>query len=94
MTSIQQRAALQRQIWPFANDVRDSVCDWDTKQSMLGTLFFSENITAKLEAHAPDSCAVVDTMVLNAELKTTVAKIDRLQAGVDASVSEIEGSKS
>ena len=40
MTSIQQRAALQRQIWQIANDVRGSVDGWDFKQYVLGTLFY------------------------------------------------------
>lgn len=31
MTSIQQRAALQRQIWQIANDVRGSADGWDFK---------------------------------------------------------------
>jgi type I restriction enzyme M protein len=46
MTSIQQRADLQRQIWAIANDVRGSVDGWDFKQYVLGTLFYrfiSEN---------------------------------------------------
>jgi len=29
MTSSQQRAALQRQIWQIANDVRGAVDGWD-----------------------------------------------------------------
>ena len=40
MTSAQQRAALQRQIWQIANDVRGSVDGWDFKQYVLGTLFY------------------------------------------------------
>ena len=32
MTSAQQRAALQRQIWAIANDVRGAVDGWDFKQ--------------------------------------------------------------
>ena len=32
MTSLQQRAELQRQIWAIANDVRGSVDGWDFKQ--------------------------------------------------------------
>ena len=40
MTSTQQRAALQRQIWQIANDVRGSVDGWDFKQYVLGTLFY------------------------------------------------------
>lgn len=46
MTSSQQRAALQRQIWAIANNVRGSVDGWDFKQYVLGTLFYrfiSEN---------------------------------------------------
>ncbi|UVL52373.1 type I restriction-modification system subunit M [Pseudomonas sp. B21-036] len=46
MTSAQQRAALQRQIWGIANDVRGAVDGWDFKQYVLGTLFYrfiSEN---------------------------------------------------
>lgn len=40
MTSNQKRAALQRQIWAIANDVRGSVDGWDFKQYVLGTLFY------------------------------------------------------
>jgi len=46
MTSAQQRAALQRQIWQIANEVRGAVDGWDFKQYVLGTLFYrfiSEN---------------------------------------------------
>lgn len=39
MTSIQQRAALQRQIWQIANYVRGSVDGWDFKQYALGNTF-------------------------------------------------------
>ena len=52
MTSIQQRAALQRQIWQIANDVRGSVDGWDFKQYVLGTLFYrfiSENFAAYID---------------------------------------------
>ena len=48
MTSLQQRAELQRQIWAIANEVRGSVDGWDFKQYVLGTLFYrfiSENFT-------------------------------------------------
>lgn len=48
MTYTQQRAALQRQIWQIANDVRGAVDGWDFKQYVLGTLFYrfiSENFT-------------------------------------------------
>ncbi len=53
MTSAQQRAALQRQIWAIANDVRGAVDGWDFKQYVLGTLFYrfiSENFSAYIEA--------------------------------------------
>ncbi|MEX0964423.1 MAG: type I restriction-modification system subunit M [Pseudohongiellaceae bacterium] len=52
MTSTQQRAALQRQIWAIANDVRGSVDGWDFKQYVLGTLFYrfiSENFASYIE---------------------------------------------
>jgi type I restriction enzyme M protein len=40
MTSIQQRAALQWQIWEFAYDVRGSVYGWYFLQYVLGSLFY------------------------------------------------------
>lgn len=52
MTSTQQRAELQRQIWQIANDVRGSVDGWDFKQYVLGTLFYrfiSENFADYIE---------------------------------------------
>ncbi len=52
MTSIQQRAALQSQIWRIANEVRGAVDGWDFKQYVLGTLFYrfiSENFAAYIE---------------------------------------------
>ncbi|HHF3239454.1 TPA: type I restriction-modification system subunit M [Vibrio alginolyticus] len=52
MTSTQQRAALQRQIWQIANDVRGSVDGWDFKQYVLGALFYrfiSENFANYIE---------------------------------------------
>ena len=52
MTSTQQRAALQRQIWQIANEVRGSVDGWDFKQYVLGTLFYrfiSENFSNYIE---------------------------------------------
>lgn len=66
MSSIQQRAALQRQIWQIANDVRGAVDGWDFKQYVLGTLFYrfiSENFASYIEggdesiryAELPDS---------------------------------------
>ncbi|MCV6591099.1 MAG: type I restriction-modification system subunit M [Marinobacterium sp.] len=53
MTSTQQRAALHRQIWAIANDVRGAVDGWDFKQYVLGALFYrfiSENFAAYIEA--------------------------------------------
>lgn len=53
MTSTQQRAALQRQIWAIANDVRGAVDGWDFKQYVLGALFYrfiSENFCEYIEA--------------------------------------------
>jgi type I restriction-modification system DNA methylase subunit len=154
MTSTRQRAALQRQIWQIANDVRGSVDGWDFKQYVLGTLFYrfiSENFAAYIEAGDPDSALfkketnnnvltdehiqrimevfdskenaehfavsadhatvaekdynlsvstyveakdtreVVDISELNAELATTVAKINRLRTDIDAIIAEIEG---
>lgn len=52
MTGAQQRAALQRQIWQIANDVRGAVDGWDFKQYVLGTLFYrfiSENFSLYIE---------------------------------------------
>lgn len=52
MTSTQQRAELQRQIWQIANDVRGAVDGWDFKQYVLGTLFYrfiSENFANYIE---------------------------------------------
>jgi len=71
MSSIQQRAELQSQIWKIANDVRGSVDGWDFKQFVLGTLFYrfiSENFSAYFEegdetvvyADLPDSVITPD----------------------------------
>ncbi len=52
MTSMQQRAELQRRIWQIANDVRGAVDGWDFKQYVLGTLFYrfiSENFANYIE---------------------------------------------
>lgn len=67
MSSIQQRAELQSQIWKIANDVRGSVDGWDFKQFVLGTLFYrfiSENFSAYIEAD--------DDSVVYAELPDSV----------------------
>ncbi len=52
MTSTNQRAELQNQIWKIANDLRGSVDGWDFKHFVLGTLFYrfiSENFTNYIE---------------------------------------------
>jgi type I restriction system adenine methylase (hsdM) len=52
MTSSEQRAALQRQIWQIANDVRGAVDGWDFKQYVLGALFYrfiSENFASYMQ---------------------------------------------
>lgn len=52
MTSNNQRAELQSQIWKIANDVRGSVDGWDFKHFVLGALFYrfiSENFTNYIE---------------------------------------------
>ncbi len=78
MTSTQQRAGLQRQIWAIANDVRGSVDGWDFKQYVLGTLFYrfiSKNFCAYIEggdesvnyAELPDS-------VITPEIKDDAVK--------------------
>lgn len=43
---------------------------------------------------AEDTREVVNITKLNAELKTTVAKIDQLRSDIDAIVAEIEGDDS
>lgn len=71
MTSIQQRAELQRRIWQIANDVRGAVDGWDFKQYVLGALFYrfiSENFASYIEggddsihyAELPDSVITPD----------------------------------
>ncbi len=78
MTSTQQRALLQRQIWQIANEVRGAVDGWDFKQYVLGTLFYrfiSENFANYIEggddsikyAELPDS-------VITAEIKDDAIK--------------------
>ncbi|MEB3795904.1 type I restriction-modification system subunit M [Acinetobacter sp. IK22] len=73
MTSTQQRAALQRQIWQIANDVRGAVDGWDFKQYVLGTLFYrfiSENFSSYIEG-GDDSIqyAELSDQVITAEIK-------------------------
>ncbi len=78
MTSIQQRAALQSQIWKIANDVRGAVDGWDFKQYVLGTLFYrfiSENFAAYIEG-GDDSIdyAVLSDVVITPEIRDDAIK--------------------
>ena len=79
MTSTQQRAALQRQIWAIANDVRGSVDGWDFKQYVLGTLFYrfiSENFSSYIEGgdesvnYASLSDDVIESYIKDDAIKT------------------------
>lgn len=78
MTSQQQRAALQSQIWKIANDVRGAVDGWDFKQYVLGTLFYrfiSENFAAYIEG-GDDSIdyAVLNDAVITPEIRDDAIK--------------------
>jgi type I restriction enzyme M protein len=78
MTSIQQRAALQRQIWQIANEVRGAVDGWDFKQYVLGTLFYrfiSENFASYIEG-GDDSIhyAQLPASDISAEIKDDAIK--------------------
>lgn len=78
MTDIQQRAALQRQIWQIANDVRGAVDGWDFKQYVLGTLFYrfiSENFASYIEG-GDDSIhyAELSDSVITPEIKDDAIK--------------------
>jgi type I restriction enzyme M protein len=73
VSSIQQRAELQAQIWKIANDVRGSVDGWDFKQFVLGSLFYrfiSENFSIYIEA-GDDSVnyAALENSVISPEIK-------------------------
>lgn len=68
MTSQQQRAALQSQIWKIANEVRGAVDGWDFKQYVLGSLFYrfiSENFANYIEAgdDSIDYAKMPDTII-------------------------------
>ena len=78
MTSTQQRAALQRQIWQIANEVRGAVDGWDFKQYVLGTLFYrfiSENFASYIEG-GDDSVnyAELTDNVISPEIKDDAIK--------------------
>lgn len=51
----------------------------------------SYNLSVSSYVEAKDNRELVDITELNAELKTTVAKIDQLRSDIDAIVAEIEG---
>lgn len=78
MTSSQQRAALQRQIWAIANDVRGAVDGWDFKQYVLGTLFYrfiSENFASYIEADDESiDYATLDDSVITPDIKDDAVK--------------------
>ena len=48
------------------------------------------NLSVSSYVEAEDTREITDITALNAELKTTVAKVDRLRAEIDAIVAEIE----
>lgn len=78
MTSTQQRAALQRQIWQIANDVRGAVDGWDFKQYVLGTLFYrfiSENFASYIEADDEElNYAEIGDDIITPEIKDDAIK--------------------
>ena len=49
------------------------------------------NLSVSTYVEAKDTREVIDITRLNAELKTTVGKIDRLRTEIDAIIAEIEG---
>ena len=78
MTSTEQRAQLQRQIWQIANDVRGSVDGWDFKQYVLGALFYrfiSENFASYIEGgdESVNYAKLVDE-VITTEIKDDAIK--------------------
>ncbi|WP_432740987.1 type I restriction-modification system subunit M [Methylobacter sp. G7] len=78
MTSTQQRAELQRQIWQIANEVRGSVDGWDFKQYVLGTLFYrfiSANFASYIEGGDESvNYATLADDVIKAETKDDAIK--------------------
>lgn len=78
MTSIQQRAELQRRIWQIANDVRGAVDGWDFKQYVLGALFYrfiSENFASYIEGGDERiNYAELSDDVITAEIKDDAIK--------------------
>lgn len=78
MSSTQQRAQLQAQIWKIANDVRGSVDGWDFKQYVLGTLFYrfiSENFSNYIEGGDSDvNYAAFDDSAIPDEVRIDAIK--------------------
>jgi type I restriction enzyme M protein len=78
MTSIQQRAELQRRIWQIANDVRGAVDGWDFKQYVLGTLFYrfiSENFAAYIKGGDESiNYAALNDVVITPEIRDDAIK--------------------
>jgi type I restriction enzyme M protein len=78
MTGAQQRAALHRQIWQIANDVRGAVDGWDFKQYVLGALFYrfiSENFSSYIEGGDESiRYADLDDSVITPEIKDNAIK--------------------
>jgi len=78
MTSNNQRAELQNQIWKIANDVRGSVDGWDFKHFVLGTLFYrfiSENFASYMEGGDNSvNYAKLPDNVITAEIKDDAIK--------------------
>lgn len=78
MTSMQQRAELQRRIWQIANDVRGAVDGWDFKQYVLGTLFYrfiSENFAAYIEGGDESiHYAALNDVVITPEIRDDAIK--------------------
>lgn len=78
MKSNQQRAALQRQIWQIANEVRGAVDGWDFKQYVLGSLFYrfiSENFASYIEADDESiHYAELDDAIITPEIKDDAIK--------------------
>jgi type I restriction enzyme M protein len=78
LTSNQQRAKLQRDIWQIANVVRGAVDGWDFKQFVLGTLFYrfiSENFALYIKA-GDDSINYADLSdsIITPEIKDDAIK--------------------
>jgi len=79
----------------------DNIMDmFDTKEDVLhvaksvdyDTIASNDyNLSVSSYVEAKDTREIVDIWVLNAEIQTTVAKIDRLRADIDVIVAEIEG---